>query len=142
MSVDFDGESVTGLVQELKVKLATNSTTLAPVVQDFKLTILGATTARPVKKGLTNSVVVTAPETVVTAIGGADYVENLKTSPAVLSGHTEAETSGGTVLDLGPLADGSNGQLTERKGPCDVSDLPDQPARSASARSAARWRRR
>lgn len=51
----------------------------------------------------------------------------IKTSPALLLGHTEAEyvrdkdglTEG---IDIQPLLDGANDALKERKGPCAVAN--------------------
>ncbi|MCH8871177.1 HYR domain-containing protein, partial [candidate division KSB1 bacterium] len=129
ITVSFDGETVTGLLKELKVKLDKNSTTAAPVVKDFKIDITGVTTAADVKKGTVTSVVVTIPATTVTALATTDYDEELKHKPEVLGGHTEAEfkraknavTEG---VDIASLSDGFNDQLKERKGPCSISAAP------------------
>ena len=51
VTVSFGGETVTGVVKELKVKLDKDSTTAAPVVKDFKIDITGVTTAADVKRG-------------------------------------------------------------------------------------------
>ncbi|MCH6559422.1 T9SS type A sorting domain-containing protein [candidate division KSB1 bacterium] len=129
ITVSFDGETVTGLLKELKVKLDKSSTTAAPVVKDFKIDITGVTTALDVKKGTVASVVVTIPATTVTALATTDYDEELKDKPEVLGGHTEAEfkraknavTEG---VDIASLSDGFNDQLKERKGPCSISAAP------------------
>jgi len=129
ITVSFDGETVTGLLKELKVKLDKNSTTAAPVVKDFKIDITGVTTAADVKKGTVTSVEVTIPATRVTALATTDYKEKLKHKPKVLGGHTEAEfkraknavTEG---VDLASLSDGFNDQLKERKGPFSISAAP------------------
>ena len=51
VTVSFVGETVTGVVKELKVELDKDSTTAAPVVKDFKIDITGVTTAADVKSG-------------------------------------------------------------------------------------------
>ncbi len=130
VTVTIDGgDPITGFLKELKVKLDKDGTTASPLVKDFKLKIKGVTTAPDVKKGYVNSVVIDVPETVVTAIAGAEYEEKIKAKPEVLSGHTEAEferESGAETEGVGisSLHDGNNDQLKERKGAC-VIDADD-----------------
>jgi hypothetical protein len=71
--------------------------------------------------------VLQAPETVITALSGAEYEEKIKHSPLVLSGHTEVEYNGGGMspgLDIQSLLDGSNDRLRERQGPCALTGAP------------------
>ncbi len=126
VTVTFDGETITGFLKELKVKLAKDSTTGAPVVKDFKIDIKGVTTATKVKKGIISSVEITVPETVVTALASTEYEEKIKGAPKLVNGHTEAEferegnaTTEG--VDISSLIDGANDRLKERKGACSVA---------------------
>ena len=124
----FDGYTITGFLKELKVKLDKDGTTAFPLVKDFKLEIKGVTTATDVKKGYISSVTIDVPQTVVTAIAGAQYEEKIKDNPVVLSGHTEAEferESGAETEGVGisSLHDGNNDQLKERKGACVIDAI-------------------
>ncbi len=124
VTVTFGGDTMTGFVKQLEVKLAADSTTGAPILKHFKLEIEGMTSAVDVNKGTVSSVVVEVPATVITALAGVEYEEKIKDKPLVLGGHTEAESKldkGVSVLaDISTLVDGNNDQLKERKGACDI----------------------
>ena len=128
VTVSFGGETVTGLLRELKVKLDNDPTTGALVVKDFKIDITGVTSSADVEKGTVASVEVTIPATRVTALATTEYEEKIKDKPEVLNGHTKAEfkrakdavTEG---VDIASLSDGFNDQLTERKGPSTIAPL-------------------
>jgi hypothetical protein len=69
---------------------------------------------------------VDVPQTVVTALENTEYEEEIKNSPRLSNGHTEAEyerqksaTTEG--VDLSSLIDGTNDQLKERIGACSVA---------------------
>jgi len=123
---DTGSYPVMGFLKELKVKVDQDSLMGAPVVRDFKLKIKAVTGIPDIKKGVASSVTVNVPETVVTALGGTEYEEKVKDKPEILLGHTEAEfdRADGAMsegIDITTLLDGSNDQLTERVGSCEVS---------------------
>lgn len=128
VTVYFDGYAITGFLKKLEVELDENSTLATPVVEEFELKIIGATLAPDVKKGTVTSIVVDVPETVVTALAGIEYEEEIEEKPQVLQGHTEAEfemeedaTTEG--VDISTLIDGNNDLLEEREGPCSVTGI-------------------
>ncbi len=146
VTVTVDGQTVTGFLKELKVKLDKDSLTIDPIVKDFKLKLEGYLAIPDVKKGTAHTVVIEAPASTVIAIAGTEYKEKIKDSPKALLGHTEAEFEdeyededgddegayenngneemGIEGVDLSPLDDdGFNYALKERKGPCSVSAL-------------------
>ena len=101
-----------------------SSSTLAPIVKDFKLELEleAETIILDVSKGTVGMVVVTAPGTTAIAVDGTEYVEKIKDTPAVLNGHTQAVHEEGMVGEIILLRqDGFNENLKERKGPCSVS---------------------
>ena len=115
-------QTVTGHLKELKVKLAKDSSTLAPIVKNFKLKMEGEMTIPDVSKGIVDHVVVLAPGSSVIATTGAEFEEKVKGKPQSLDGHTEAEHEDSLVSEIFLLNDdGFNGRLKERKGPCSVS---------------------
>ena len=127
VTVTFDGYTITGFLRELIVKLDQGGTTGSPVVKAFKLKINGVTDSPNVCKTHVNSVVIDAPQTVVTAIAGTEYDEKVKVNPVVLSGHTEAvferEPGAGIEgVDISSLLDDNNDKLRVRKGPCAIDD--------------------
>lgn len=127
----LSGFLVTGFLKEIKVKLDKNSTTVDPIVKDFKLKLeflcgpQYLCTMPDVKKGSAGSVEVFAPATTVIALAGTEYEEEIKDKPEVLLGHSEAELNDADVftggVDIFPLFDGFNNVLKERKGPCLVT---------------------
>jgi len=125
VTVTFGSDTVTGFLEELKVKLDQDSSTSSPIVREFKLKLRAATAIPDIKKGIVNSVTVDVPQTVVTANGGTEYEEKVKDKPELVSGHTEAEfdREEGAVsegVDIASLSDGVNDELKERKGSCEV----------------------
>lgn len=131
---DTGSYTVTGFLKKLKVKLDQDSTTVSPIVREFKLKLKAETTIPDIKKGIVSSVTVDVPQTVVTAQGGTEYEEKVKAKPELVSGHTgaEFERDEGAVsegVDISSLLDGFNNQLKERKGPVtivlDGAPLPD-----------------
>jgi hypothetical protein len=125
--VDFGEYTITGLLKELKVKLDRDSSTEEPIVRDFKIKIIGATTADKSDRGSVHSVLLWAPETVVTAISGTEYKEKFRRTPYVLDGHTKAKYHRRRIdasegIDIRSLLDGSNDHLKKRTGPCTVPE--------------------
>jgi len=116
-----DQGTVTGYLKELNVKLDKSSSTLAPIVKDFKLELEGMMTIPDVRNGTIDSVVVSAPGSSAIAIAGTQYREKIKGSPEPLNGHTEAEHEEDMIGEIFLLReDGFNDKLKERKGPCSV----------------------
>jgi hypothetical protein len=117
-----DQTAITGYLKELKVKLDKSSSTVAPIVKDFKLELVTESTILEVGKGTVGMVVVTAPGSAVIAVDGTEYLEKIKSSPEALNGHTQAAHEEGMVGEIILLQqDGFNDDLRERKGPCSVS---------------------
>jgi len=123
-----DSDTIKVFLKELKVKLTRDPTTGVPVVKDFKIDITGVTEAADVNEGIISFVKIVVPKTVVTALGGTEYEEEIKDEPNLAGGHTEAEyerqigaTPGG--VDISRLMDGVNNQLKERKGACSVAPV-------------------
>ena len=123
VTVELDDQIfVTGHLKEFKVKLDKSSSTLAPIVKEFKLVLEAETSIPDVKKGNVGMVIVTTPGSTAIAVDGTEFEEKIKDTPAVLNGHTRAMHDEGMVGEIIPaLQDGFNHNLKERKGPCSVS---------------------
>lgn len=124
VTVSFGNYTITGFLQLLKIKLDEDGTT---AVKQFKLKIRGTTDSPNVCRGTVSSVIVDAPQTVVTALAGTEYDEKMKDNPEILSGHIEAEFerepgAGIEGIDISSLLDGNNDKLKVRKGPCVIDD--------------------
>jgi hypothetical protein len=123
----FDGFTVAGFLKELKLELDKDSTAGTPIIKAFKVVIRGETDAPDISKGTASLVSVDVPETVVIVREGTSFEEEIKEKPEATSGHTEAEHERDKgalteAVDISPLDDGNNEELTERKGKAVVTE--------------------